>query len=211
MNEERKAVKIITPVAILSFPHFDEPVQGTDAEGKPQGKPKYSGAFVFESGTDLSEAKAAALEVAEARWPGKVKEMISKSKKSTDAGSNPTFRMPFRTDGKDGYPEDCTFFNARSEQRPQCVYAAADPDTGKPKRVPVSEVRGEFYPGCKVRASVTFFSYDTRGNKGVGVGLNNVQKVGEGERLDSRTAADDEFTVDLSATPASLKSLGIDD
>jgi hypothetical protein len=38
----------------------------------------------------------------------------------------------------------------------------------------------------------------------VSFGLGNVQKYDDGERLDSRQAADEEFEADLSKTPASL-------
>jgi len=63
------------------------------------------------------------------------------------------------------------------------------------------------YPGAGVRASVSAFAYDSNGNKGVSFALNNMQKVSEGERLDGRAAADDEFTADLSSAPADISGL----
>jgi Protein of unknown function (DUF2815) len=39
------------------------------------------------------------------------------------------------------------------------------------------------YPGCYCRATVTVFPYDRSDSKGVSLGLRNVQKVAEGERL----------------------------
>jgi hypothetical protein len=41
----------------------------------------------------------------------------------------------------------------------------------------------EFYSGCYARASVRAYVYDNKGNRGVGFGLNNVQKLRDGEPL----------------------------
>jgi hypothetical protein len=203
--------KVITPVAILSYPHLDKPVQGTDDEGKPQGKPKYSCALVFPAGTNLDALKKAALAVAEVKWPGKVGQMIAEHKASLAAGGPFKFRLPFRTDAKEGYPEGCTFINVRSEQAPQCVYLnAVAGDTSekpKPEKIPQDKITEVLYAGAKVIASIVAFAYDVKGNKGVSFALNNIQKRGEGERLDNRVAAEDEFTPDLSAAPADIDAL----
>ena len=50
------------------------------------------------------------------------------------------------------------------------------------------------YSGCYGRASINFYPYSVNGNKGVGVGLNNVQKLTDGERLGgSRATAESDF------------------
>ena len=202
--------KVITPAATLSYPHLDVAVQGTDAEGKPQGKPKFGCALVFAPGADLTSLKKAALAAAEAKWPGKVADMIAKHKASIAAGGPFLFRLPFRTDAKDGYPEGATFINVRTERKPQCVYAHASAGSDKPEIIADDKIAEVLYAGCRVRASLNAFAYDTKGNKGVSFALNNIQKLADGERLDSRTAAIDEFAVDLSATPSDLSALGID-
>ena len=51
----------------------------------------------------------------------------------------------------------------------------------------------EVYCGCKVRATLSVFAYDKAGNRGISFGLNNVQKLGDGERLDGRLRAEDDF------------------
>lgn len=51
----------------------------------------------------------------------------------------------------------------------------------------------ECYSGCTFRASVALFSFDTKGNKGVAVGLNNLQVIAKGPRLDGRKSAEDDF------------------
>ena len=48
------------------------------------------------------------------------------------------------------------------------------------------------YPGMYARATVVVYSYDNK-SKGVSLGLMNLQKTGDGERLDSRTDAADDF------------------
>lgn len=203
---EVTAAKLITPTALLSYPWLDKP-QPLAKDAKPGTKEKYSATLIFPAGTDINALRKAALAVAEAKWPGKVQEMIEASKKSIAAGGPMTFRLPFRSDAKPGYPDGCTFINCRGNTAPGLVYAHAAPGKTTPEPVPADKVKEVFYPGAKVRGSVTAFAYDNSGNKGISFGLNNLQKVAEGERMDSRVAAEDEFTADLSAAPADLASL----
>lgn len=44
----------------------------------------------------------------------------------------------------------------------------------------------EIYPGCYGRVQLNLFPYDRVGNRGIGVGLNCVQKVMDGENLSGR-------------------------
>ena len=188
------ALTLVTPKATLSFPHFDQPQQPQPGSG---GKAKYSGVFVFAAGTDLAPLKAAVMAAAEAKWPGKAAAMFKSN----------ALRSPFRTDGESkGYAEGSTFISARSEQKPGLVYLHAGADN-KPARVADADVREVFYPGAQVRAQLRAFAYDSNGNKGVSFALNNVQKLGDGPRLDNRQDAVDAFEADLSATPADLADL----
>lgn len=50
-----------------------------------------------------------------------------------------------------------------------------------------------FYSGCFARASINFFAYSSNGNKGIGCGLNNLQKIADGESLAGRSSAEDDF------------------
>lgn len=177
--------KVITPEAILSYPALDEPqpVMGDS------NKLKYGCALIFPEGTDLKAMKKAATAAAKERWGNKGTATIRNQK-------NPLFR----TDAKDGYPEGCTFINVRSDRQPGVVSVYPDPDNeGKPLPIAQDKIKEEMYPGCRVRASLTAFAYDVNGNKGVSFGLNNIQKLGEGERLDGRVAAEDEFEADADA------------
>lgn len=52
----------------------------------------------------------------------------------------------------------------------------------------------EVYSGAIYRLDVNFYPFNTKGNKGVAVGLNNLMKVADGERLDGRMKAEDAFS-----------------
>jgi hypothetical protein len=194
--------KVITSEVTLSFPNLVTPRAGQ----KPGSKAKYSGSFVFypeQLATPAGKAtiaaiNAAVLAVATSKFGATGAEMIKKGKLNT----------PLRDDAEaKDYPEGSLFFNARSEQKPACVFSYADVETGKVKKMTDDEIKKEMYAGAKVRVSITAFYYDVEGNKGIGVGLNNLQKVGEGTRIDGRKAAEDEFDVDLSAAPADISSI----
>lgn len=51
----------------------------------------------------------------------------------------------------------------------------------------------DVYSGCYIRANINFFAYNTNGNKGIGCGLNAVQKIEDGEPLTARVSAEEAF------------------
>jgi Protein of unknown function (DUF2815) len=51
----------------------------------------------------------------------------------------------------------------------------------------------DFYSGCICYASVSFFPYENKGKKGVGCGLNNLQKIKDGERIGGKTDPKQDF------------------
>lgn len=51
----------------------------------------------------------------------------------------------------------------------------------------------DVYSGCYIRANINFFAYNSNGNKGIGCGLNAVQKIEDGEALTSRVSAEEAF------------------
>ena len=51
----------------------------------------------------------------------------------------------------------------------------------------------DVYSGCYIRASVNMFAYNSNGNKGIGCGLNAVQKIEDGEPLSMRISAEEAF------------------
>lgn len=79
------------------------------------------------------------------------------------------------------------FLNANSSQKPGII------DMYKNEILDPTEV----YSGCWGRASINFFPFNSNGNKGIGVGLNNIQKLGDDEPLGgARASAEDDFAED---------------
>jgi len=170
--------KIHTPVGRLSYPHLDSPQIAFEG-----GKPQYSASLIFEKGADISALKKAVEATAEERWHKKAKAMLDSGK----------LRDPIRTDWEDkGYPEDSCFISAKSKDQPGMVLNVKGPD-GKPKGVDPEEIRNTFYPGANVRFSISTYTYDVNGNRGVAFALNNIQKVSDNDRLDGHVRAEDDF------------------
>jgi hypothetical protein len=169
--------KIITPTFHISYPQVFEP------KANDQGEFFYSASFVFPAGTDLSKLKEAAVEAGREKFGTKF-----------DAGVKAgTYKLPFRTDTEDkGYPEGATFFSAKTKTKPGIVSRYPGPDN-KPQAIHDEDA---VYPGALFRASIRFYGYEAKGNKGVGVALNNLQKVGDSDRWDGRMKAEDEFEAD---------------
>ncbi|MCI9141862.1 MAG: DUF2815 family protein [Lachnospiraceae bacterium] len=51
----------------------------------------------------------------------------------------------------------------------------------------------DVYSGCYIRANINFFAYNSNGNKGIGCGLNAVQKIDDGDPLGGRISAEEAF------------------
>ena len=79
--------------------------------------------------------------------------------------------------------KDSFFINANSATAPGIVDAA---------RQPILE-RSEVYSGVYGRASINFYAFNSNGNKGIACGLNNLQKISDGEPLGGKTSAEDDF------------------
>lgn len=93
--------------------------------------------------------------------------------------------LPLR-DGNDKDDEvyaDKFYLNAKSSTRPGIV------DRNKVAIVDEEEV----YSGMWAIVSVTFYPYDTNGNRGVACGLNNVMKFKDDEKFGGRNSAENDF------------------
>lgn len=53
--------------------------------------------------------------------------------------------------------------------------------------------RSEVYSGVYGRASINLYAFNTNGNKGIACGLNNLQKIRDGEPLGGKSRAEDDF------------------
>jgi hypothetical protein len=56
--------------------------------------------------------------------------------------------------------------------------------------------RSEVYSGVYGRASINFYAFNSNGNKGVACGLNNLQKIRDGEPLGGKSRAEDDFATE---------------
>lgn len=170
MSNPNNPTKVIVPCR-FSFLHCWEPDSVNGSE------PKYSvSAIIPKTDTATVNAIKAAIEVAKkesaSKWGGKVP---------------PNLKLPLR-DGDIDRPEDeayagCYFLNANSRQAPQVVNS----------RVEAVLDQSEVYSGCYGKISVTFYGYNSNGNRGIAVGLGNIQKLRDGESLGGRAKASEEF------------------
>lgn len=166
----KTAKKVVTPVARASYARLLEPAESLN------GDMKYSVSLLFESDADLSVMKKAAANALIEKW-GPDKENWPKN-----------LRSPFRdgSDKDDPLYDGITFVNVSSVEQPEIVKKVGNVS------VPLTSTN-EVYSGMYIRASLTAFAYDKKGNRGVSFGLNNVLKVRDGDRLDGRTNADTDF------------------
>lgn len=56
--------------------------------------------------------------------------------------------------------------------------------------------RSEVYSGVYGRASINFYAFNSNGNKGIACGLNNLQKIRDGEPLGGKSSAASDFSTD---------------
>ena len=146
------------------------------------GSPKYSVSLIIpKSDTKTVTAVTNAIQAAYDEGQSKLKG----NSKSVPALSS--IKNPLR-DGDIERPDDETykdsyFINANSATAPGIVDAA---------RQPILE-RSEVYSGVYGRASINFYAFNSNGNKGIACGLNNLQKISDGEPLGGKTRAEDDF------------------
>lgn len=87
-------------------------------------------------------------------------------------------------DGDEKYPGmDVYYINAKSTRRPAVVDRA---------RKPIMDEE-EVYSGCFGYVAMTFYAYNTSGNKGIAAALDAVMKTKDGDRLDGAVNVDDAF------------------
>jgi len=142
--------------------------------------PKYSVAIIIpkEDTASIKKIKAA-IEAAKQlgipnKWGGKLPPASK-------------LKTPLR-DGDEEKPddhnyEDSYFINCSSKQKPGIV------DENVEEILDQSQV----YSGCYGRVSINFYPFNAQGNKGIAAGLNNVQKLEDGDALAGGSTAEDDF------------------
>ncbi|MBS4031640.1 MAG: DUF2815 family protein [Clostridiales bacterium] len=150
------------------------------------GTPKFSVSLIIPKSDTRTLAKIkAAIEAAyhegEARLKGNGKSVPPLS----------TIKTPLR-DGDTERPDDPAytnsyFINANSATAPGIVDADRN----------VIITRSEVYSGVYGRASINFYAFNSNGNRGIACGLNNLQKIRDGEPLGGKSKAEDDFSTEL--------------
>lgn len=149
------------------------------------GAPKYSVSLIIPKSDTVTVGKVkAAIQAAYEEGQGKLK---------GNGRSVPllaAIKNPLR-DGDLERPDDpayanAYFINANATSAPGIVDA---------NRQPILE-RSEVYSGVYGRASISFYAFNSNGNKGIACGLNNLQKIRDGEPLGSKASAEDDFATE---------------
>lgn len=150
------------------------------------GTPKFSVSLIIPKSDTRTIAKIkAAIEAAyregEAKLKGNGKTVPPLS----------AIKTPLR-DGDTERPDDSAyanayFINANSATAPGIVDANLQP---------ILE-RSEVYSGVYGRASINFYAFNSNGNKGIACGLNNLQKIRDGEPLGGKSRAEDDFATEI--------------
>ena len=149
------------------------------------GAPKFSVSLIIpKSDTKTVEKIKAAIQAAYEEGESKLKG----NGKTVPALS--ALKTPLR-DGDLERPDDeayanSYFVNANSGTAPGIVDA---------DRQPIID-HSEVYSGVYGRASINFYAFNSNGNKGIACGLNNLQKMRDGEPLGGKTRAEDDFADD---------------
>lgn len=153
-----------------------------DAKSINGGTPKYSVSLIIPKSDvvtvkKIKDAIKAAYEEGESKLKGNGKTVPALS----------VLKTPLR-DGDVERPDDeayadSYFVNANSSAAPGIV---------DENRQPILE-RSEVYSGVYGRASINFYAFNSNGNKGIACGLNNLQKISDGEPLGGKISAEDDF------------------
>lgn len=167
--------RIVTIPGLGSYAFIFKPRQPK----KPTDKAKYGITLLWPKSekAKLVPLMEAIAEVAKTQFGENAVELMKRGK----------LKNPLR-DGDEERPEDkqfrgMYFMNATGERAPGIV------DRHNQRVFEDSEA----YSGCTFRASVALFGFDRDGNKGVAAGLNNLQVVTKGPRLDGRKEAEEDF------------------
>jgi len=175
--------KIVNPTKVITGPQTRWSYANVwDAKSINGGAPKYSVSLIIpKSDTKTVEKINAAIQAAYEEGQSKLKG----NGKSVPALS--VIKTPLR-DGDTERPDDeayknCYFINANSATAPGIVDA---------DRNPILE-RSEVYSGVYGRASISLYAFNSNGNRGIACGLNNLQKISDGEPLGGKARAEDDF------------------
>lgn len=167
------ATKVITGRVRLSYAKIWVPE--AIEEG---GEKKYSCSILIPKKDKATIAKVEAA----------IKAATAQGKDSKFGGKVPAnLKTPLR-DGDEERSDDEAyadhyFINASSKTKPGVIDSDLNPIMDQ----------DEVYSGCYARVSINMYAFNVSGNRGIAAGLNNIQKVADGEPLGGRISAEQEF------------------
>lgn len=170
------STKVITGKVRFCYVNVFEPTAMNEGD-----TPKYNICILI-SKDDAKTIDKVKKAVEAAKQAGKAKLANKNGQIPADAA----LKLPLR-DGDVERPDDpayenCYFINANSNRKPSIVDKELNPIMQKE----------DFYSGCYGRASINFYAYNVS-SKGIAAGLNNLQKLEDGEQLSGGSTADEDF------------------
>ncbi len=172
-----RSTQTVTGKVRLSYAHLFKPYAHS-----PGQEPKYSVTLLIpKTDTATKENIDRAMEAAKQegvtnKWGGQLPPVVKTP--VHDGDGTRQNGQPFGDECKGHW-----VLTASSKQAPAVVNQAVQPILDQ----------SEVYSGMYARVSINFFAYSSSGNTGIGAGLNNVQKLADGEPLGGRTSAAEDF------------------
>lgn len=173
--------KITTPKFRASFVWLFKPQP--PMAGSANTEPKYGLTMLFDQAAQKTNEFKALRALAIAALKEKFGDKLKPDGNGWFVGMKNPLRDGLEKSEMEGYGAGVVFASVTSKMQPGLV------DQGL-QRI-ISEQ--DFFSGCYARATVTAYGYDKAGNRGVAFGLQNVQKLADGEAFSGRTAAEDDF------------------
>jgi len=176
---KRATDRIMLKGVTISYPKLFEPEENMG------GKLQFSAQFVIpKNHPQTKELQAKVLKIAKEAFPKLKPGDLKLGLRDNDKEKNSEGEVKSAADPR---LAGTLFLNANADPKrpPQVV----------DRRLRVVTDDSGIYAGCKVNVSLSMFSYDNNGSKGVGFGLGNIQVVETGERWDGRRNANEEFEV----------------
>ena len=172
MTSPAAPTKITTGKVRLSFVHVSEPHASL-----PNQEPKFSTMILIPKSDKatvdkIKAAIEAAKDAGKVQWGGKVPAGIKIPLRDGDAERD------------DALYKSHYFMNASSKLQPGLVDGQLNEILDK----------SEIYSGIYGKVSINFYPYSVNGNKGIAAGLNNIQKLTDGDPLGGRSRPEADFT-----------------
>ena len=176
MKNQTNSTKVVTGKVRFCYVNVFEPTAMNEGD-----TPKYNVCILINKGDEATLNKISRA-IKAAKEAGKAKLANKNGQLPADAA----LKLPLR-DGDIERSDDpafsnCYFINANSNRKPTIVDRDLDP---------IME-QGEFYSGCYGRASINFYAFNVS-SKGIAAGLNNLQKLEDGEALAGGSSAEEDF------------------